>query len=375
MTAQGIYRRMAMHKRESQLARFLGLLTMALFALAGSGCLDMEKQTILVVFPKDGKEIKALFVYQGLKVAGSKQNGKMNPADVEHAKDDLAQLVRGETFYLAPSPLLRIYLKPGKYDKPKAWDVEAMKALNKHIVLGKGVFVTGKEGLSFCQPLTVRDPEPFLAWINKIIGEEILDEIKAPAEKKPKRPPKRGREGRFDPLRNKEAVKLVEQAIKDGYRFVRLEPGRISFNFPGNPKIFTTLKRDFIEDLVAGLRDEMELMLEKSGGKDKLDVAKLKEEFAKWEKDAKSDLKMIADTPWSIEQRLDRISLVLGWGDNHPFRLALDFSGKEKRPPDNKDLITFARTLGSPVRKDVRIEDLLDTFQRTQTLQAPRKEN
>ena len=363
-----------MQRRKSHSIPSRGFLAgIVLLSLACSGCLDMEKQTMLVVFPKDGKEIKALFVYQGLRVAGSGPKGKTNDQDLSRAKDDLAQLVRGETFYMGPDPLLRIYLKPGKHDKPNEWDTKAMKVLNKHVVPGKGVFVLGKNGeLSFCQPITVRDLPPFLAWLNQIIGEGILEEIHPPKDKKTF-PPPRGKEPKFDPFKDKETVRFLEQAVKDGFRFVRLESGRISFNFPGNPKIFNRLKRDLMEDIVGGLKEEMEKMLDKAG-KDKVDAAKLREEFAKWESDAKFDMKMLADIPWSIEQRHDRISLLLGWGDNHPFRLPLDFSGKSAPRAGNKHLIAFARTLGAPVLNDVSIEDLLESFQRTQTLKSLRKE-
>src|SRR6266849_611636 len=144
------------------------------FALTCAGCLDIEKQTILIVFPKDGKEIKALFVYQGLCVSETDQ--EKAPA-LASAKDDLGQLVRGETFYMGPSSMFRVYLKPGKHDEPKAWDIDAMKVLNKHVILGKGVFVMGKDGyMSYCQPLTMRDPEPFVAWLNQVIAEAVLDD-------------------------------------------------------------------------------------------------------------------------------------------------------------------------------------------------------
>jgi hypothetical protein len=356
----------------------MGLLAGAIFfVLTGAGCLDIEKQTILVVFPKDGKEIKALFVYQGLSVGETDQE---KAAALDRAKDDLGQLVRGETFYMAPSFMFRVYLKPGQHDEPKAWDIDAMKVLNKHIVLGKGVFVMGKDGdMSYCQPLTVRDPEPFVTWLNQVIAEQLLDEIREAGKDEPKaqRPLKRGKEKKFDAI-NKEIVKMVEQAVKDGFRFLRLEPGRICFNFPGNPKLFPQLKRElFLEEMVDGLKEDMEDILDKAG-KDKVDGDKFRKKLDKWESDVKGNLKMLADAPWSIEQRRDRISLVLGWGDNHPFRLPLDLSGfegyaKEPLRRNEKDLVAFARTLGAPVRSDVSVEDFLEAFERTQTLEVPRK--
>ncbi len=357
--------------------RSMGLLAGAIFlALTGAGCLDIEKQTILVVFPKDGKEIKALFVYQGLRVGETDQ--EKAPA-LARAKDDLGQLVRGETFYMAPSFMFRVYLKPGQHDEPKAWDIDAMKVLNKHVVLGKGVFVMGKDGdMSYCQPLTVRDPEPFVAWLNQAIAEQMLEDIRnaGKEEPKPQRKPKRDKQAKFDAI-NKEIVKVVEQAVKDGFRFLRVEPGRICFSLPGNPKFFTRFKHALIEDIVDELKEDMEEILDKAG-KDKVDGDKFRKELGKWESDVKGNLKMLADTPWSIEQRRDRISFVLGCGDNHPFRLALDLSGiegyaKEPVRPDQKDLVDFARTLGAPVRSDVSVEDFLEAFQRTQTLEVPRK--
>jgi hypothetical protein len=68
------------------------------FLCCGAGCLDFEKQTMVLVFPKEGDEIRGLFVYHGLQVGGG--IGRLGKNHLSQAKADLARLAGGKTFYV-----------------------------------------------------------------------------------------------------------------------------------------------------------------------------------------------------------------------------------------------------------------------------------
>jgi hypothetical protein len=331
------------------------LLIMALLALTNTGCLDFEKQTMVVTFSKDGQDMQVLMVYDGLGVSGN------NPKDLETAKDQLAQLVRGEAFYMG-DPLVRVYLKPGKYDEPKDWDKKAMKVLGKHIVLGQGLLLKTLDGrYAYCQPLTVRDPASFVAWLNQIIAEEAVDVLRAEPKKKGKK---------AEPIADEETITVIEKAAKNKFAFLRVEPGRIAFTVPGTPKFFADLKRDALGGGFDNIKKEVENLLDPTT-RDKVKPEQIRKLFDNLE----SEVNLLADTPWSLDQRRNQVTLALGWGDGHPFRLTVESAGRPdgKKAKHNKDLFAFAETLGATVRDDVSLDQVLEEFQRSRTLAIPRK--
>jgi hypothetical protein len=341
-----------MNSASSQCACRWPLLLAGLVSLVNAGCLVFDKQTMVVVFPKDAGEVRVLMVYHGLHVSGK------NDTDLERAKDQLAQLVRGEIFYMG-DPLLRVCLKPGREDRPTEWDVAAMKTLNKHIVPGKGVFVADKDDrCAYCQPLTVRDPGPFVAWLNQIIGEELIDAIRAEPKGDKKLPP----------IMDKETKEMIERAAKQKFAFLRLDSGRIAFTLPGTRKFFADAKREIAVGNIADIKKSLEALADPAKKNAAMDALR------KQLDDMDSTANLLADTPWSLDQRPNQITLAIGWGDGQPFQLTVG-SGKRSKGNEQhtKDLHAFGKTLGIPVRNNASIDHLVESFQRTQTLEMPVK--
>jgi len=290
-------------------------------ALFSAGCLTWEKQTILVTFPKEQNELRILIVYHGLGVAGK------DAKQLENAKTQLSLLVNRDGFFLGDSTLLGVSLKLGKNDELNAQKLQALKVLKHHVVIDEGMFVTGKNNsLSFCQPLTVRDPVRFTVWLNQMIREELVPLLKSRKD---------------DSFWDDETVRMVQEAADKEIPFVRYEPGRFSLTVAGTHKFFAKLKRSFLDENKVWTTED-------------------------WRAFANS----FANTPLSLVQGSDQITLSLGWGGNQPFRVTTESNG---RSVDTMDLQAFARTLKAPFRNDISLEKVLDDFEQTQVLALPAK--
>lgn len=345
------------------------LASLALFAIASAGCLDFEKQTMLVVFPKDGKdgkEVRALFVYHGLQVHGTKANDpkkakdlKKAKRDMEKAKQELTHLAGAKGFYLG-DPLLLISLTRQKDEKITPEEEKVLEVLNRHLVVHKGFFVISMENhLSFCQPITLRDPATFLTWLNRELSRSFQDMAKENLLK----------EDKEHTLWDRRTLEMVQKAAKDGHTWLRLEPGQIRFFMPGTPKFFVNLKREVLglDKSIPEIQRDMSALLDP-----KARIKPHPDRVRKDLDDFRRLLTFLAQTPWSLDQRHDQLTFSLGWGNGLPLRLEMDRGQPPAADKFNQELSDHARTLGVPVRKDVSIEKVLEKFQRAGSLNETR---
>jgi hypothetical protein len=327
-------------------ARALGLLLMCLGILASAGCLEFEKQTAIFVFVPDRDEVQALFVYEGLHVGDSKSDKdpeKNREANLKNARADLTGLVNGDHFYLGGT-LPRIDLRVD--DKTPAEDRNAIEFLKKHLTIRKGFFVTGEEGrLTYCQPITVREPAKLVAGLNDRISAGF-----AGMEEQPK-----------DSVFDAETYQMVQKAGRDKHTWLKLEPGRLSYTMPATPGFVARLKREMVNvNQLAALRKQIDGLQDKPEDTKAL-AAKWKSELDHIER----SLASLAENPWSLDVRAKQMTFALGYGDGEPVRLQTP--GSPPTMPAGKletDLLAHARTLGAPFREGVDVETLLTEFQR-----------
>jgi hypothetical protein len=289
---------------------------LALVLLGTSGCLEFDRQTMVIVFPEDSKEVRCLFVYEGLRVEGNKAD------NLETAKEQLTTWANTQDeFCLAPIWFARVNIKAEFTDNP---EVQAQKEmLRKHLVIRNGAFFLNADGkLCYSQTVTIRDRNKFLPDLNDLVSEQMAhyanSGLSAP------------KNARSDDWCDEETLRLIQKASDGGkFPWIQMEPGRISVMTPSTPASANRLK----EKLFA-------------------------ETLPKW----------FSDLPLSFDQRKDNFTLSLGYGDGEPIQLV---AGELKHP--NRDfeekLIKHARTLKVPFKKDMTTEGLVEEF-----LKAQRKE-
>src|ERR1051325_399989 len=167
-------------------ARFLAsgrgclALVVAALTLPSSGCLDFERQMVVMVFPKDGKTVQALFIYDGLHVSrGDKPKDPDVPdeKDLQLAKETLAEMVRGDTIVLG-DPIMRLPFKSPKGEKAGIDDDEIFQLFKPLVTIHPGLFLPSADGkFAYCQPVTLRDPQAVIAGLNQMIGKKVLEEL------------------------------------------------------------------------------------------------------------------------------------------------------------------------------------------------------
>jgi hypothetical protein len=318
-------------------ARRPRLLLLALLLVPCAGCLDFEKETVVVAFPKDRDEVRFLLVYEGFRVAGE-GNGPM-----DKAKEELAKLTTTDKFFYLGSPLLAIPLDKQKDEKED--QKRYREWLVKHLTVGKCVLFTNKEGkLCGYQKITLRNAKKFVADVNGFLSEEfakwaqdLLDNEK-----------KRGKDW------DKETLDLVLKAARNKHQWVRIEPGRISFTMPGSQAVFTKAKRE----ILAAQRLE-DLCKELAPGKKEPKLDAIRDKL----KSMELGQAWLSDLPVSIDLRKDRATLSLGFGDGEPFMLISPPPDKPKEFTErDKGLAAYAKTLKAEFRKDVTTDALIAEF-------------
>ena len=117
----------------SPFPRWSRLAVAALLPLLAAGCVEFEKETVYVVFPKDRDEVHALLVYEGIRVDAS------NDASLKEAQKQLLDFAWREASYLRRLALHREPV-PEKQDTA---DVKKVKELlGKHLTIKNGAFYT-----------------------------------------------------------------------------------------------------------------------------------------------------------------------------------------------------------------------------------------
>ncbi len=322
-------------------------------ALLSAGCLDFEKQTIVLVFPKEGGNIQALFVYEGLQVGDN---------NLKNAKEQLEELVAGKAFYLG-DPLLRIPLQAEPNEKISPEGKRFRELLQKQLVFSRGQFIAGKDGkLAYCQPITLQEPAKILAFLNGQITQSFLKSTEAGLAD----PKKRGHgwdEG---------TLKLVQKAARQGHPWLRLEPGRLRWSMPGTPGFFTTMKRELFQlDHFAQFYKDLDVLakVDPKEPKIKFGPGPLRERTKQMER----ILTLVAENPWSFELQPKQMTISAGVGQGHPLTITLPTLRPAKLDQNDKELYTHAATLGVDVRKDVTVATVIEEFKRQGKIENPKK--
>src|SRR4051812_15486258 len=93
----------------------------ACLLLPGAGCVTFEKETMVFVFPPDGKEVRGLLIYEGIRVSGKTEE------DLKAAKAQLTQFVTSEQeVCLGDNWVTHLSWAPGEKDGLKAKTEKAM---------------------------------------------------------------------------------------------------------------------------------------------------------------------------------------------------------------------------------------------------------
>jgi hypothetical protein len=202
----------------TRLASLLCVVLVAPLAFAITGCLDFERQTVIVAFPKDNKEVRCLFLYEGLHVGRPVEEAELNGA-----KEALAKLVNDEdSFYLFNNTSLVRQKGVNAGDDAEKWTA----FLQKRLTIRSGACFYDEPGLCFYQIVTIKDAKNFVAEINPLIGKSmgsaaewvLADERLLPQG--------------WDA----ETMRLIKKAAGDTkYTWFQMEPGRVTFTIPATP--------------------------------------------------------------------------------------------------------------------------------------------
>ena len=331
------------------LALFLGaqrsrlfLIALVVLALASSGCVEFEKETIVAVVDPENNGARILLVYEALHSDANQGNQSGLASDLA----ELDQLFKVRESFYCGHPLLRVDLQEAKTPVfPKKSDDlnEKLRVLLcEHVSIRTAGFFVSRQGkLCGFQTLRVRHLRKFVRGLNEWMSELFAAQIKD-ARGDPK---KFGREWDL------KSMLAMEQAAKDHFPWLRVEPGRISFTLLGSQDFLIRIKRDVLSPLVT-----------QEPANDKTGPALPKaEEILKRNKDLERGLRLLSESALSLDHRRDRMTFSLGLGDGEPIRLAADYGVLGPRPCDGR-LLDHARKVSGDLRRNVDVETLITEF-------------
>jgi hypothetical protein len=293
----------------------------AVACLSASGCLGFDKEVIVCTCSRDADEVRALLIYEGLCVSGNYES------DLTRAKQELTALIKEKDFYLG-GRFLHFTLEDPKPDaKPEEKQRQAL--LQKHISKSNGTFYFDKDKkLCAWQTLTVRQAQMFVNAINESLSSSMLE-----AAAQSLADPQRGKDS-FD----KETLQEIQKAARAKYRWLQLEPGRLSFSLPGTPKTFADIKRQALHGLLV---EEIERMVDPPKGAEPLTKDAIRGRI----KLLNDGIDFLAETAWSIDQRPDRLTISIGAGQGEPLRMILDNHNPHVPRKQEADLIAHAQSI------------------------------
>ncbi len=264
--------------------------------------------------------------------------------------------VQGKGFY-AGHPMLVIPLmeeeeKPGQKVDPKK--KQRNEFIRKHLHVGDRAFFVSKDGaLCGTQVIQVRELKKFVEGINTWISEEIGES----AEKQLKDATKK-RDA------DVETLKLWQKAATEKHTWVHVEPGRISLTLPGSDQYISGLKKEMIEGM--GLKSLRESLKGPAPRKPDAPPAKPQDPAAAAEqtrtliRELDHLAAFVAETPWGINQRKNRLTVSLGLGDNEPVRFFSPYTSVKKGPAEA--LLEHAKKLNVEMLKDATTESVVADF-------------
>lgn len=279
--------------------------------LALSGCedLDWEKETIVVTMAPEKDEIRAFYVYEGLHVEGSSER------DLDRAKTSLKERFDSKRKFCIFFHLWCIdhtRREAGEQGTDRSDSLATL--IRNHIAIRSGFFLNPEGRLSGWQQVTIRNLGSFVEARNGLISESFSEmaakELQAKLD-----PNRKSTDETWDDL----TLELLQRAARDQHQWIRVEPGRASFTMFGSPEFF----------------------------------AKHSPELEKLKTDSLYN--------WSVDQRSDRVTIALSYGDGEPIRVVLKGASQEKRNRED-ELSKFARSLPVPFREQTSVESVIAEF-------------
>jgi hypothetical protein len=206
--------------------RALGLTALCTLTLAG--CVDFDREVVVITTPPDSKELRALIIYEGI-------HGKGNSAaDLTEAKQQLGQFVdRGQEFCLIDNWITHVVLTPSENDDPQGAATKTL--LRGELTVRNHAFYL--EGGKLCgyQTVTARDRDRLVAGLNKIGSAVAAEGVKKEREKP--------RENPSD--LSEESLRRLEKAAQSGFAWLELQPGQLRFTLPITAADAKRLKNEF----------------------------------------------------------------------------------------------------------------------------------
>ncbi|MBI1918222.1 MAG: hypothetical protein HYS12_26315 [Planctomycetes bacterium] len=327
---------------------------MALFAgfvLLSAGCVDFEKQTIVIAFDPDRDAAHALLVYEDLHPGGDKED---NLKDAKQTLDELFAQEKG--FILAhPFAIIRV-TRPDEKEKLNEQEKKLRALLLKHLTVKKGTFFVNKEGrLCGTQTVDIRGAKKFVEGINASISDSVGEEADRLLSDRTKR-------GDLD----EETLRLWQKAARDQHPWLTYEPGQVKLTLVGSPKYLASVKRELADELLSGLRRALNPRPGEGPQRTPRQEADERERNRYHLRSLQRLADFVAEVPWSVEQKRDRLSLAIGLADGGPLRL---FSPYMTQKPGLKsaEMIAHAKKLGLPFQKDATVESVIADFLRKHT--------
>jgi hypothetical protein len=315
------------------------LLLLIPLCLAG-GCnkLGHDKETIVAAFPPGKDEVRLLLIYEGFHVPQEEKT------KLGQAKDELDRLMASEReFRLGYWPL---FFNLDRRDNDNDAEKQLVDFLRAHITIRKGAFFQSRDGaLNGYQTVTIRDAQKFIAGWNERISAWLAEKL--PEElAKPKRD---------DDAFDKESLERLLQAARKKHTWIKLEPGRISLTLPGTQSLFERGKR---ESLKLPALERLHQEIATSGqGPGSADRGAQRDAIAAIERNAI----WLSQLPLSIDQRKDRLTLSLGFGDGESITMGLPNEPRTRNELD-KELVAHARKLKVPFREGITVDSLIADF-------------
>jgi hypothetical protein len=293
-----------------------------LFVFTCSGCLEFEREIMVVVHPAKNADARMLLVYEGIH---ARSGG--NPKDDKLIVKACFQDKQG--FYYG-NPLFACFLSGPLAERGPAMserEKQFYDLIKTHVSISDaGVFLNEDGKLCGWQILTLRKTEQLVRGLNDFIA-SCFAEFAAEGLADPK---KCGKEW------NRQSLQLIRTSIQQRHAWLTLEPGRISFALPGNQSLFAGLKRNVLSgwETAGAVGEKIE--------------------------SARRQCAFLSETPLSVDQRRDRLIISVGVGGGQPIRVNCDYGPREAQKLDDQ-LIQYAKSLDGNLGKR-KIEPFIADF-------------
>jgi hypothetical protein len=324
------------------------MLVIAAFILLAAvpGCIDFEKETAVVVFPRNSDEVRLLLVYEGLGVSGPKD------ADWSNAKTQLKRLVeKTSDFCILGGNWIghfNMHIEQSDWEETRKFK----SFLKTELTLRNGELYRNTDGkLCGYQLLTIRNARSLSRGLDGYIAKHFLELSKDREESGEKK----------DTDIDEPTRELWRKAAVTDFAWFRIEPGRFTFTVPASPETVAAMKNAAFMDRFKLFRKQLdELNAPAAGTEDDRTPEKRKADLESDLDRFMEGIKPFCSLPWSVDHRKERISFSLGYGDGH--HLVVPLPNNRDSVHRSDDLFAEAKSLNVPFRGNLKTENLIAEF-------------